>query len=181
MMLSHTAIWEAIDQIAKDKKLSTSGLAIKAGLDATTFNKSKRVMLDGRERWPSTESIAKILEATKTTASDFFKNGPIEIPLTRMSDSPRSHPLCEENIVLPANLMAIEDDSPDGNGKRMLTASGEIRTGDLISIATVTGIITGRLRHGAKGHMRIEVTQENIIDIDITHILWTRRVLWIEA
>jgi len=43
---------------------SVSALARLAGLDATAFNVSKRVSKDGRERWPSTESIAKILEAT---------------------------------------------------------------------------------------------------------------------
>ncbi len=63
-MLSHRAIWEALDALAERHGLSTSGLAKLAGLDATAFNPSKRVSKDGRERWPSTESIAKVLEAT---------------------------------------------------------------------------------------------------------------------
>lgn len=70
-MFSHTDIWFAIDRLAENNGLSTSGLAKRAGLDATTFNKSKRIMLDGRERWPSTESIAKVLNATGTTFGDF--------------------------------------------------------------------------------------------------------------
>lgn len=65
-MLSHAQIWFAIDRLAVEKGYSTSGLARRAGLDPTTFNKSKRFSADGKERWPSTESIAKILTITGT-------------------------------------------------------------------------------------------------------------------
>ena len=51
--------------------LSASGLAKKAGLDPTTFNKSKRITPEGRPRWPSTESIAKSLQATAVTVDTF--------------------------------------------------------------------------------------------------------------
>ncbi|WP_421725310.1 S24 family peptidase [Bauldia sp.] len=71
-MLSHRQIWTAIDKLAEKNELSTSGLARRAGLDPTTFNRSKRIAADGRQRWPSTESVAKILEATGTTAHDFI-------------------------------------------------------------------------------------------------------------
>ena len=71
-MLSHRDIWDAIDAIADRHGLSASGLARLAGLDATAFNKSKRVSKDGRERWPSTESVAKILEATHETFDAFL-------------------------------------------------------------------------------------------------------------
>ena len=70
-MFSHADIWAAIDRLAEANGLSASGLAKRAGLDATTFNKSKRVMLDGRERWPSTESLAKVLNATGTSFGEF--------------------------------------------------------------------------------------------------------------
>lgn len=70
-MFSHADIWAAIDRLAEVNGLSASGLAKRAGLDATTFNKSKRVMLDGRERWPSTESVAKVLNATGTSFGEF--------------------------------------------------------------------------------------------------------------
>ena len=71
-MLSHARIWSAIDRLAKANDLSASGLARRAGLDPTTFNKSKRASADGRPRWPSTESIAKILEATRTGVGAFL-------------------------------------------------------------------------------------------------------------
>jgi len=61
---NHDRLWAAIDAIAARHGLSPSGLARRAGLDATAFNKSKRFTADGRPRWPSTESIAKILTAT---------------------------------------------------------------------------------------------------------------------
>jgi phage repressor protein C with HTH and peptisase S24 domain len=72
-MLRHPEIWNAIDRLAADRKLSASGLARRAGLDPTTFNKSKRIARDGRPRWPSTESIAKVLGATSMSFAEFVK------------------------------------------------------------------------------------------------------------
>jgi phage repressor protein C with HTH and peptisase S24 domain len=66
-MLTHTQIWTALDRLAARAGMTPSGLARKAGLDPTTFNKSKRITPDGRERWPSTESVAKALAATGTS------------------------------------------------------------------------------------------------------------------
>lgn len=71
-MLNHGDVWGAIDQLAARNGLSASALARSAGLDPTTFNKSKRVAPDGRPRWPSTESIAKVLTATQSTVFDLF-------------------------------------------------------------------------------------------------------------
>jgi phage repressor protein C with HTH and peptisase S24 domain len=72
-MLTHTQIWTALDRLATRAGLSPSGLAKKAGLDATTFNKSKRITPDGRARWPSTESVAKSLAATGTSIDTFVQ------------------------------------------------------------------------------------------------------------
>lgn len=62
--MRHDDIWRALDSLAAENGLSPSGLARRAGLDPTAFNPSKRVGPDGRARWPSTESIAKVLAAT---------------------------------------------------------------------------------------------------------------------
>ena len=70
-MLTHAQIWSAIDRLAERAGLSASGLARRAGLDPTTFNKSKRMTVEGRARWPSTESIAKALTATGTPVEVF--------------------------------------------------------------------------------------------------------------
>jgi phage repressor protein C with HTH and peptisase S24 domain len=72
-MLTHAQIWTALDRLAAVAGLSPSGLARKAGLDPTTFNKSKRITPDGRTRWPSTESVAKALAATGTTLDAFVQ------------------------------------------------------------------------------------------------------------
>ncbi|WP_099867890.1 S24 family peptidase [Pararhizobium haloflavum] len=71
-MLSHDRIWAAIDALAEKHQLSPSGLARRAGLDPTAFNKSKRQASDGRSRWPSTESLAKVLGATGASLDDFM-------------------------------------------------------------------------------------------------------------
>ena len=70
-MLTHAQIWNALDRLAARAKLSPSGLAKRAGLDPTTFNRSKRITPDGRARWPSTESVAKALAATGTGVETF--------------------------------------------------------------------------------------------------------------
>jgi phage repressor protein C with HTH and peptisase S24 domain len=66
MALTHAQIWSAIDALARSRHMSASGLAKSAGLDPTSFNKSKRISGDPtpRPRWPSTESVAKVLAAT---------------------------------------------------------------------------------------------------------------------
>lgn len=74
-MLSHSAIWDAIDALARRHGFTPSGLAKLAGLDATAFNPSKRMSKDGRGRWPSTESIAKLLDATGETFDGFLSGG----------------------------------------------------------------------------------------------------------
>jgi len=71
-MLTHMQIWAGVDGLAARYGMTASGLARKAGLDPTTFNRSKRVAPDGRQRWPSTESIAKVLEATGASLSEFM-------------------------------------------------------------------------------------------------------------
>ncbi|MGB1077274.1 MAG: hypothetical protein ACPG05_03125 [Bdellovibrionales bacterium] len=80
-MFTHEEIWTALDRLATANNYSTSGLAKKAGLDPTTFNKSKRITADGKPRWPSTESIAKTLAAADATLVDligFIENTPTQ-------------------------------------------------------------------------------------------------------
>ncbi len=69
--MKHEDIWRALDTLAAEHGLSASGLAKRAGLDPTTFNPSKRRMPDGRARWPGTESVAKVLDATGATLEQF--------------------------------------------------------------------------------------------------------------
>ena len=89
-MLSHGSVWAAIDRLANARGLSTSGLAKAAGLDPTAFNKSKRLRPDGRPRWPSTESLAKIFDAANADVREFFGLGEAPEP---KSAPPRVVPL----------------------------------------------------------------------------------------
>jgi phage repressor protein C with HTH and peptisase S24 domain len=70
-MLTHKQVWAALDALAARYDMSASGLAKAAGLDPTTFNKSKRVAANGKQRWPSTESVSKVLNATGASIEDF--------------------------------------------------------------------------------------------------------------
>ncbi len=72
-ILTHDQIWTALDRLAERGGLTPSGLARRSGLDPTTFNKSKRITPDGRERWPSTESVAKALAATNSSINTFVQ------------------------------------------------------------------------------------------------------------
>jgi phage repressor protein C with HTH and peptisase S24 domain len=69
--MRHAAIWKAIDELAARHGLSTSGLAKRAGLDPTAFNKSKRKAADGSPRWLSTESLTRALDAVGASLEDF--------------------------------------------------------------------------------------------------------------
>src|ERR1035437_8849552 len=69
--MKHEDVWRALDTLAAEYGLSSSGLAKRSGMDPTTFNPSKRHMPDGRARWPSTESLAKVLDATGATLEAF--------------------------------------------------------------------------------------------------------------
>ena len=92
-MLSHDQIWTFIDRMAERYMLSASALARKAGLDPTTFNKSKRVGSDGRPRWPSTESLSKILDATGASIDDMFQMLGATKGLTRAPETKSAIPL----------------------------------------------------------------------------------------
>lgn len=70
-MKYHKALWDTIGYIAKKNNTSCSGLAKKCGLDATSFNHSKRQSANGQPRWPSTETLAKVLITTNTSPKEF--------------------------------------------------------------------------------------------------------------
>lgn len=70
-MLRHQDIWSGIDRLAARAGCTASGLARRAGLDPTSFNISKRTSPRGKPRWPTTESVSKVLDTTHTTLADF--------------------------------------------------------------------------------------------------------------
>ena len=91
--MKYENVWDAVDKLAKKHGLSPSGLAKLAGLDATTFNKSKRIRPDGKKRWPSLDSINRLLEIFNLSFEQFYalssgneekENG--SIPFAKLSE-----------------------------------------------------------------------------------------------
>ncbi len=72
-MFTHKQVWNAIDIIAERYGFSASGLAKKSGLDPTSFNPSKRNGPDGRPRWPTMESISRVLNASGAPVDEFME------------------------------------------------------------------------------------------------------------
>lgn len=94
-MLSHAQIWSAIDRLADHNGMSVSGLARRAGLDPTSFNKSKRKSADGRLRWPSTESLSRILGAMDCSMERF-----IALVDPARTDRPKHRPVGRASVPL---------------------------------------------------------------------------------
>ena len=67
----HEPVWRALDSLAYRQGWSASGLAMKAGRDATAFNRSKRISKQGERRWPTMETVAAALAATGTSFAEF--------------------------------------------------------------------------------------------------------------
>ena len=99
-MLSHGQIWAALDALAEKYGYSPSGLARRAGLDPTTFNRSKRHAGDGRPRWPSTESLAKVLEATGASLDEFMA-------MLRGDETPEAEPASPPQSVRTVPLIGL--------------------------------------------------------------------------
>ena len=112
--MRHDDIWRAIDALAAEHGLSASGLARRAGLDATAFNPSKRIGGDGRARWPSTESVAKVLAATGTGIEAFAALVTGQPALTRDGDDrgPRQHAAARAAGAYPGRAAVVIDYVP---------------------------------------------------------------------
>ncbi|MFW5833566.1 MAG: helix-turn-helix transcriptional regulator [Pseudomonadota bacterium] len=205
-MLSHADVWRGVDRLAEVNGLSASGLARRAGLDPTTFNKSKRNTRDGRPRWPSTESLAKILEATQTTLGEFVSlvqpgtsvAARATIPCIRLSAaaSPQfdgagfpqaSFERIELGHLDARHLYALEIDRDDyapvyRNGDTVLVSPGiGVRRLDRVVLMPREGI----LRLGVLQRRTAErVTLQSLADHDETtafapvDISWLARIVW---
>lgn len=145
-MLTHDQIWGALDRLAARAGLSPSGLAKRAGLDPTTFNKSKRVTSDGRERWPSTESIAKALAAADSSIDTFARlvadeaGGGRSVPLLGLTLAGASGAFDESGFPIGKGWTEFALPAAEGNHSFALQISGEAlapayRDGDIILVA----------------------------------------------
>jgi len=205
-MLSHPRIWKAIDSLAAKNGLSASGLARRAGLDPTTFNKSKRASPDGRLRWPSTESLSKILDATKTDLDAFMAlvmsdRPPVPnraIPLINLADIADAFD-AEGHIAgdkwdevafpdLPAEtVFAIE---VAGEAMMPIYRDGDIlvcspsvpvRRGDRVLLRGQSGdLYGGTLKRKTMHSVDLSPFQRGAADATFTiaETLWVARILW---
>ncbi len=206
-MLTHSDIWRGIDRLAREYGFSASGLARRAGLDPTTFNKSKRTTRDGRLRWPSTESIAKILAATGAGLEEFVsyvgdggsgisRTIPlIGFPQAGMAGcfDDAGHPAgaAWDEIAFPAlgdPLSYALEISGDGmepvyrDGDTVIVSPrANIRRGDRVVIRTRSGaVMAGVLRR--RSARRIDVGSLNPRHEDRTlpvdDVQWMARIVW---
>ncbi|MFN3764746.1 MAG: S24 family peptidase [Aliihoeflea sp.] len=172
-MLSHDKVWAAIDALAARNALSASGLAKRAGLDSTAFNKSKRQSADGRPRWPSTDSLAKVMDATGASIDDLLgllkadgeaRAAPSTVPLIGFAQAgaggyfddagfPAGHGW--DQVTLPAGAgegayaLTVQGDSMlplyrDGD-VLIVDPAAQVRKGDRVVAKTVSGEVTAKV------------------------------------
>jgi CheY-like chemotaxis protein len=86
-MFSHESLWDGVERVAARQGWTLSRLASIAGLDPTALNRSKRFGSDGKPRWPSMATVAKLLTATNIPLSEFCRmiegGGAVEAPAVR--------------------------------------------------------------------------------------------------
>lgn len=209
MQLTYEEIWVGIENLAAREGLSLSGLAAKAKLDATSFNKSKRIGADGRKRWPSTESMNKVLQATNTTIFEFMElaGKPYcpkakTIPLLGLAKAGREGyfdssgsplgldswdgidfplQLKERVYALEVSGNSMEPAYRDGD-KLIVSPDAEVRKGDRVVAKLSTGevMVKELLRQSAR---QIELKSLNPLHENIvmnaSDVLWMARVIWV--
>ncbi len=208
-MLSHEQIWTAIDRLAERHGFSASGLARRAGLDATSFNRSKRIGPDGRKRWPSTESVSKVLAATGASLDEFLRliearDGPPRtmIPLIGMTQAgagrlftdegmPTGGPGWEE-IEFPdladdrAFALEVQGDSMaplyrDGDVLIVSPTAG-VRKGDRVVVRLAAGeVLAKELKRKTARTIELASLNPDHADrvVNVSDIAWIGRVMWV--
>jgi phage repressor protein C with HTH and peptisase S24 domain len=205
-LLTHEQVWTALDRLAARAGLSASGLARRAGLDPTTFNKSKRVTPDGRERWPSTESVAKALAAADASIETFVQltgdgaRHAASVPLLGMTQAAQRGHFDERGHLAGKDLDEIALPSPDGDDAFALEISGHgyepayrdgdvllvspatvIRRGDRVVVKTTGEVVIGELTRRTAKAVELATLGATPADRAITasDIEWIARVIWV--
>jgi phage repressor protein C with HTH and peptisase S24 domain len=207
-MLTHLQIWRALDALAARHNMSPSGLAKLAGLDPTTFNKSKRGAAGGKLRWPSTESIAKVLAATGATLEDFValvSDTPARrtrmVPLIGMAQAGSNGHFDDagfpagsgwEEIAFPeladehCYALEITGDSMlpvyrDGDRIIVAPSTDNLRRGDRVVVKTHAGEVMAKILHRMTAQ-RIELKSFNPAFEDrgfaLSEIAFVHRIIW---
>jgi len=206
-MLTHGQVWGAVDRIAARYNFSPSGLAKAAGLDPTTFNKSKRVTADGRPRWPSTESVAKVLDATGATIDEFISlltkkpKKPVRpIPLIGLAEAGSGGYFDDSGFPVGSGwdeikLPDVDDDHAyalevSGNSMEPLYRKGDIivvspaaplRRGDRVVIKTKDGeVLAKELKKKTAKSVELKSLNPDHKDrtLAMTDVVWIARIVW---
>ncbi|MGZ3409414.1 MAG: S24 family peptidase [Xanthobacteraceae bacterium] len=205
-MLTHAQIWSGIDRLAARAGLSASGLAKRAGLDPTTFNKSKRITPEGRARWPSTESIAKSLGATNTTIDQFVNliteaHGPARaVPLIGFAEAGAGGYFDDAGFPAGTGWDEISFPSIDDERAYALEVSGDsmepayrdghiivvspatpVRRGDRVVVKTKDGEVMAKelKRKTAKTiELRSLNSEHGERTLSMDDVLWVARIVW---
>jgi phage repressor protein C with HTH and peptisase S24 domain len=204
--MQHGQIWRAVDALAARRGLSPSALARAAGLDPTTFNKSKRQTPTGKERWPSTESIARALTAAEATWDDFaalLANRPDgagrAIPIVGMARAgadgffdDQGFPVgVEETIRFPdlgddrIYALEIAGDSMEpvfrAGDVVVVHPGGAVRRGDRVVVRTRAGEVMAKVL-GRKNDQTVELISLNAAyparTLPAADIEWIARIVW---
>lgn len=209
MQLSYNEIWKGLEKLAETKGLSLSALATKAGLDPTSFNKSKRIGADGRKRWPSTESMNKVLQATDTTVFEFMALAgepcPMPkktIPLLGLAKAGREGffdsqgwPILSDDwdavefpFTLNQSVYALEVSGNsmepvyrDGD-KLIVAPESEVRKSDRVVVRTTKGeVMVKELIHKSANQLDLKSLNPKCEDVSLkmSDVSWIARVIWV--
>ena len=207
-MLTHKGIWAAVDALAARKGFSPSGLAKRAGLDPTTFNRSKRTSREGKPRWPSTESVSKILDATGTSVGDFIAlleqgnegDGPFRVPVIGFAQAGDQGFFDDagfpagagwDEVAFPeigdpsAYALEITGESMvpvyrDGD-IIIVSPQASIRRGDRIVVKTREGeVMAKQLRRKTAKRIELQSLNPDYPDrqLEVDEIDWMARIVW---
>jgi phage repressor protein C with HTH and peptisase S24 domain len=206
-ILTHSQVWTALDRLAERAGMSPSGLAKRSGLDPTTFNKSKRITADGRERWPSTESVSKALAATHSSIDTFVQligdgtRGLPSVPLLALAQAGTGGHFDENGF--PAGRGWDEVALPQASDEHVyaLEISGEAmkpayRDGDLIVVSPGTPIRRGDrvVLRTSDGEVMVKELKRRTTrtlelaslnpaqadrTIDANDVAWIARIVWV--
>jgi phage repressor protein C with HTH and peptisase S24 domain len=202
--MNHTQIWRAVDALAAGRGLTVSALARAAGLDPTTFNRSKRHMPDGRPRWPSTESVSRALVAADASWEEFAalvaghaKGAGKSIPIVTTAQAgaigffdEAGFPVgAQETVRFPdiggVYALEIADDSMAPAyraGDVVIVQPGaDVRRGDRVVVRTRDGDIMARVL-GRRSDSTVELIAVNPacgpLAFAADEIDWIARIVW---
>ena len=205
--LTHEQIWTALDRLAGRSGISPSMLAKRAGLDPTTFNKSKRITGDGRERWPSTESVSKALAATNSSIDTFVQligdgpRGSQSVPLLGFAQAGSGGYFDDsgfpagkgwDEVALPsasdehAYALEISGDSMKPayrDGDIIVVSPGTpIRRGDRVVVKTRAGeVLLRELKRRTAKSLELRSLNANKPDrtLAAAEVQWIARIVWV--